>query len=1202
VLLLLVTAVPAIGVQDSEELAQFASEGEGADQIFLPRGMASDPNPPGHLFVADSGNRRIDEFTPWGQFVKAFGWGVSNGAMELQTCTTSCQRGLAGTGKGQFGNNSPFDIAVDSHGAIYAVDSDNNRVQKFNAAGDFVLMFGGGVDKTSGGNICTAAGDTCGAGSSGSGPGEFAAEGSTAIAITPDDHLLVGDAGRIQEFDEDGLFIRAIATTGTPGGISLDPTGQVVYVYFRGQNNVHRLDFTSGAETLPPLPVSNPIALRTDPAGNIYVAKESVGPPQASPQVVVEFDQSGTEVGSCCSPAPIPGKPTGNEERFFVTGIGVNSADDLYVANRSFGGEGSYLTVYGPPPLSLEPPPAVPPSIVEEFATQVTDSSATVKAKINPNFWGDTKYFVEYGLSDCATNSCSQQPGAPGAALSGGPVKKALVTDGVALPGLIPSTTYHFRFVAQSGGGGPVVGPDHTFTTFPAPVNQGECPLNEAFRTGLNAALPDCRAYEMVSPIDKENGDILTRIDIIGYQTRLNQAALSGDALTYSSYRTFGGAAGAPYTAQYLATRSSAGWLTEPMNGPLISNFYDTNLLSSPAKAFSSDLCTAWVAPGGDPPLAAGASPGYPNLYRRANCPPSYEALTTVAPPDLPPEKFVPDLQGFSATGGVALIRAYDNLTPDAPAQTAGCLGGVAPPECQARLYEAGGGSLRYVCIFPAGTPPKVQEEFPNCSAGSPAENNLVTGVALSGHLAEVTNAMSADGNVTYWSASKTSEVMGRIYARVNSSETRKVSETETTKASRFWGASESGRSALFEVEDPETAKNRDLYLYSLDTESSSLVAGKVIGVAAMSEDLSRIYFVSEEVLPGTSGATPNAPNLYLDEEGGDTFIATLAADDVVLGRGTDPALNSNVSVRPVFHVAAATEDGARLVFISTEPLTGFDNIDANSGEPDSEVFTYDATTHKLSCASCAPSNARPEGQLVEAQGNTGRTQWTAATVPAGETQLYTPRALAGGGSKLFFTSYASLLPRDTDGVADVYEWEAPGSSDSCKTESSPAFSVVNGGCLFLISTGMSNRPSEFVDSGASGRDVFFTTEDGLVPQDPGLVDVYDAREGGGFEPPLAKPLPCVGEACQAFPQVPVSPSPQTDVKRAGNPKLQCPKGTKKVAKKGKAGCVKKKHKKKAGKKGRHHARSRAHRPTLKRVGNPSQGSEGRSGGRGSAK
>jgi len=153
-------------------------------------------------------------------------------------------------------------------------------------------------------------------------------------------------------------------------------------------------------------------------------------------------------------------------------------------------------------------------------------------------------------------------------------------------------------------------------------------------------------------------------------------------------------------------------------------------------------------------------------------------------------------------------------------------------------------------------------------------------------------------------------------------------------------------------------------------------------------------------------------------------------------------------------------------------------------------------------------------------------------------------------------------LPSDTNGVQDVYQWEAPGAG-SCDTKDSNYFEP-NEGCISLISTGKSPYKSELVDSSADGSDVFFTTLSSIdEARDPGLVDIYDARVEGGFPPPPEAPE-CAGDACQS---VPPPPNDQTPASAAfggpGNPPAakprprRCAKG--KVRRKGR--CVAKKHK-----------------------------------------
>ena len=119
------------------------------------------------------------------------------------------------------------------------------------------------------------------------------------------------------------------------------------------------------------------------------------------------------------------------------------------------------------------------------------------------------------------------------------------------------------------------------------------------------------------------------------------------------------------------------------------------------------------------------------------------------------------------------------------------------------------------------------------------------------------------------------------------------------------------------------------------------------------------------------------------------------------------------------------------------------------------------------------------------------------------------PRDLSADGSRVFFETEEALLAADSNSVMDVYEWEREGAG-TC-------VSGTSGGCLYLISSGVSSEPSYFAQASSSGGDVFFFTRQSLVGQDEDeLVDLYDAREGGGFaaQNPPSAPAPCLGEAC----------------------------------------------------------------------------------------
>jgi len=72
-------------------------------------------------------------------------------------------------------------------------------------------------------------------------------------------------------------------------------------------------------------------------------------------------------------------------------------------------------------------------------------------------------------------------------------------------------------------------------------------------------------------------------------------------------------------------------------------------------------------------------------------------------------------------------------------------------------------------------------------------------------------------------------------------------------------------------------------------------------------------------------------------------------------------------------------------------------------------------------------------------------------------------RNLSASGDQFFFQTAEALLPADTNGTTDVYEWEADGAG-SCRS------SAEDGGCLYLLSTGKSPDPSYLGDASVSGK------------------------------------------------------------------------------------------------------------------------------------
>lgn len=263
----------------------------------------------------------------------------------------------------------------------------------------------------------------------------------------------------------------------------------------------------------------------------------------------------------------------------------------------------------------------------------------------------------------------------------------------------------------------------------------------------------------------------------------------------------------------------------------------------------------------------------------------------------------------------------------------------------------------------------------------------------------------------------------------------------------------------------------------------------------------------------GVLGASASGDTVYYQDASGleqwrNGVITTVVA-------GADAAAPSDWPAAT--GTARVSADGEHLAFLSAAAIPPFDNTDANTGQPDTELYLYGPPpgggAARLVCVSCNPSGERP----------TAPTSIPGA-VANGSTVLYRPRVLSAGGNRVFFETADQLVVPDTDARPDVYEWEADGVG-SCNRQP---------GCLGLISRGR-GEGGRFLDASADGADAFFLTGDSLVGSDPGSIDVYDYRVGGGFPEP-EEPIPCIADACQPLPSPPEDPAAGTSAAGPGNP------------------------------------------------------------------
>jgi hypothetical protein len=316
------------------------SSGGGAGQLWGEGGVATDSL--GDVYVADTDNERIDEFSAAGAFTKAYGWGVADGASRFETCTTTCRGGIAvGGGAGQLYN--PAGVATDSSGDVYVADFNNDRIDEFSSAGVFMEAYGWGVvDGAARFETCTS---TCRAGIPGRGAGQL--YGPRAVAIDPSGDVYVADDGneRIDEFSSAGVFMQAYGW-GVLDGASQFET---CTINCRGGLQGH------GAGQL-----YVPVGVATDSSGDVYVADEDN-------VRIDEFSATGgflkaygwgvadgaSQFETCTTTCQAGIMGGGAGQLYGPTGVTTDSSGDVYVTDYGnarideFSPVGAFLKAFG---------------------------------------------------------------------------------------------------------------------------------------------------------------------------------------------------------------------------------------------------------------------------------------------------------------------------------------------------------------------------------------------------------------------------------------------------------------------------------------------------------------------------------------------------------------------------------------------------------------------------------------------------------------------------------------------------------------------------------------------------------------------------------------------------------------------------------------------------------------------------------------
>jgi hypothetical protein len=685
---------------------------------------------------------------------------------------------------------------------------------------------------------------------------------------------------------------------------------------------------------------------------------------------------------------------------------------------------------------------------------------------------------------------------------------------------------------------------------------------------GSEQTLPDGRQWELVSPQTKDG----STIESIAFAGGEIQAAENGDAITYLTSGPFAepNPEGnlAPGRPQILSNRIAPGvWGSQDIVTPHKNTGVVPLGNGFEYKAFSSDLSAALIEPLGETLLVPPSSrlPQEQTIYMRDDSTGAYQALIN--------ENNVKSGAKLGEMFGTTSRIHYDAASPDLkhvvfsstedlstePFQPAGGSGRL-------NLYEWSGsagelGTVRLVSVLPQSQPHG--DNGPTVAGG---RNNVTR------------NAVSLDGSRVVWEEGESGRSGGGLFVRdLAKGETVRIDKTpeevgvelgisfeganpEDTKIffvdrrALVKGADEVGRNIgqgigigdlyVAELSGKAGALKvtalRDLTLDSREAQGggheSGSIHGDVIGYGGEATsgggEPYTVYFADHGVLSSGRGATgvgavSGANNLYLEHFNGagweaPRFIVSLSDEDAPSWGERPGQAGGGASATLVNLTARVSESGRYLAFMSSEPLTGYDNRDAASGVKDEEVFVYDSVSGRLACASCDPSGDRPkglfdplaeyEGTLLVDEPGVWRGHWLAGSVPGWmptldqSTSRYQSRYLSDAG-RLFFDSTDDLTPGAVNGVEDVYEWEPVGVG-GCSAGvggQGVVFEAATGGCVGLVSGGSSSEESVFLDAsgaGLGGEDVFFLTVSQLVPGDiDSARDIYDAHECSSVVP-----------------------------------------------------------------------------------------------------
>jgi hypothetical protein len=715
--------------------------------------------------------------------------------------------------------------------------------------------------------------------------------------------------------------------------------------------------------------------------------------------------------------------------------------------------------------------------------------------------------------------------------------------------GLQAGATYHFRVVAANGVGPAAESSDGVFAV-PAEEAEEACP-NEARREEQHSSfLPDCRAYEMASPPDKNGGDVSP--DSSRIRAAYGLAPGEPMAVQFSSHTGFADTAGGGVAIDYMAIRDAQpftqGWSTHaitPQQNPMPLR---SAAGQDPAYEgdFSPDLSTgifrAFSPLTGEDPNVANVENLYLRNDLRSPGAGSYQLLTPCPGCSAPLANTLfqsgseqdPRFVGASADFSHVIFESAYGLTADAP----GCSSDPSAL-CPRRLYEWEADSIRPAAVLPDGT-------VPSASIG---------GSGMAAPNTSVFNAISADGRRVFFTDNTTNSIgnqneghNGNLYMRLDHASTVLLNASERTDCAdhdpcsstpepdpagqspaTYMSASTDGSRVFFTSPEaltddavPSTpGSGRQLYMYnttkpaddphnlthiSSDEQATDGLVADVRGLLGSSNDGHWVYFVNRGQLvadaPKVPGLDDPGYGIFLWHDGTLRYLGAFTSKlkgDQKLGTVIDANL-----MRPGKQSRVSPNGQHLLLAALADPVLGTAGYD--HGDDYAELYLYSADTDRMVCVSCNPSGAPAIADARDVAGD-GDHPGDGRGSAHSTNHLNTPMTSEGG--RVFFSTAEALVPGDTNGAEDAYEYDG------------------TTGKVSLLSSGTDSHPSFFEEATPDGKDVFIRTAAQLVGWDRDTnYDLYDVRVGGGFPEPEPVSAPCSGDNCHpgtAPPPLPAS-------------------------------------------------------------------------------